>query len=89
MKRMTQAVAVATLVFGAQAAWAGESITLPSPAAEHPEGYVTVAQMGAAESQQGGGMQAAPRSRGARDLLEELGLAGEGPFPSRGGPIDE
>lgn len=88
MKRIAHAVAVAALVFGAQAALAGENITLPSPSAEHAETYLNVAQMGAVDDRQVGA-QAAQSTRKARNMLEELGLAGDGPFPSRGGPIDD
>lgn len=81
MKRIAHVVAVVALGLGAQAAWSGENITLP------PEAYVNVAQMGSSSEGQVATSEA-KEVRKSRDLLEELGLAGHGPFPSRGGPID-
>jgi hypothetical protein len=82
MKRIAYAVAVVALGLGAQAAWSGENITLP------PEAYMNVAQMGSTTEGQVV-VGAAKEGRGTRSLLEELGLAAHGPFPSRGGPIDD
>jgi hypothetical protein len=81
MKRIAHAVAVVALGLSAQAAWSGENITLP------PEAYMNVAQMGSTSEGQVV-VREAPEIRRGFDLLEELGLAGHGPFPSRGGPID-
>lgn len=82
MKRIVHTAAVAVMVLGAQVVLAGENITLP------PEAYFNVAQMGSASESHG--VMSETRSVHKRaSVLEELGLAGEGPFPSRGGPIDD
>ena len=82
MKRITHAVAAVALGLGAQAAWSGENITLP------PEAYVNVAQMGSSSEGQVAVREAQEVGR-SRSLLDQIGLAGHGPFPSRGGPIDD
>lgn len=88
MKRIAQAFAVAALVFGTQSAWAGESITLPSPSAEPAQANLNVAQMGAVDERQVGAQQA-QSSRRAGNMFDELEVSGGSPFPSRGGPIDD
>ena len=82
MKRVNQVAALAVLVLGSQAAWSGENVTLP------PEAYTNFAQMGSASESDA--VMSETRSVHTRaPILEELGLAGVGPFPSRGGPIDD
>jgi hypothetical protein len=83
MKRIVQTAAVAVLVLGAQVAWSGENITLP------PEAYFNVAQMGSASESEAAVVSETRSVHTRAPILEELGLAGVGPFPSRGGPLDD
>jgi hypothetical protein len=82
MKRFNQVAAVAVLVLCSQTAWSGENITLP------PDAYTNFAQMGSA-SESDAVMSETRSTHHRAPILEELGLAGEGPFPSRGGPLDD
>ena len=82
MKRFNHIAAVAFMLLGSQVASAGENVTLP------PEAYLNVAQMGSA-SESHAVMSETRAIHKRAPVLEELGSAGVGPFPSRGGPIDD
>lgn len=77
MKRTLKMAALAALAFGAQAAWSEDQAS----------GQITVAQATASEARQMAVGEAQPARKPS--MLEQLGLAGVGPFPSQGGPIDE
>ena len=84
MKRITQLVMVACLAIGGQSVFANEGNVAPEN-----DGRDKVAMdVGAtgASSEQSAMKEAKPARR---NLLEELGIAGHGPFPSKGGPIDD
>ena len=74
MKRTLKMAVLAALTFGAQAASSQEQITVAQAVTTAEDRQVSLSQA------------QAPRKA---SMLEELGLAGHGPFPSRGGPIDE
>jgi hypothetical protein len=88
MKRII-GMAVIAMAFGAGAASAEQQEQTAPKAAENADAYVNVAQAS----------QNADRASLARDeisvrsrkasLHEEMGLAGDGVFPSRGGPLDD
>ena len=89
MKRTGQLLVMSALMFGVQNAALSES---PFPADSSEEAYNLPALESYAERQarMGEGATAWGASkREDRDLfLEGAGLAGHGPFPSKGGPID-
>ena len=77
MKRIVQFAVLAALACGAQAAWAEDQ----------SQESISVAQASSAEERRvAREAQPAPKPR---NLLQELGLATDGPFPSRGGPIGD
>ena len=84
MKRITGLVMVACMALGSQSVFANEG----SAAAENDsrdKAEMSVANVGASSEP-----SAMKEARPARmNLLEELGIAGHGPFPSKGGPIDD
>jgi len=88
MKRIVQ-LAVAALVFSAGAAWSQEQQKEQIPqATESSDTYVNVAQASInAPSMAPAREEAKPQRK--MSLHEWTGLAGDGVFPSRGGPIDD
>ena len=84
MKSISHMVVVAALACAGQAAWSDET----SPAKEQSAESLNVAQIVAPEGHPAAASEVSS-ARKSRNILEELGLAGDGPFPSRGGPIDE
>ena len=84
MKRITQLVMVAVLAIGGQSVFANEGNVAPENDSRD-KAEMSVANVGASSEQSA--MKEAKPAR--RNLLEELGIAGHGPFPSRGGPIDD
>ena len=89
MKRMVQLVVLAALACGAEMAGAQEGAEpqVLEAASQSAESYPSVARVG-----QSAERHAAPEARPIRkveSLFESSGLAGHGPFPSRGGPIDD
>lgn len=88
MKRISHLVVGVVLACGAQLAWSGEGHVPPvyDPRDAAAEANLSVAAMsGSAERQESA---SAPQRTQRPNVLEELGLAGHGPFPSSGGPID-
>ena len=86
MKRITQLVMVAGLVFGGQSVWAGEGQMAPeNDVRDNVE--MNVAAIGASSEQ--AAVKEAKPGRKSEGLLETLGIAGHGPFPSRGGSISD
>lgn len=90
MKRIVQ-VAVTALVFSAGAAWSQEQskdqIQAPQ-ATESSDSYTTVAQASInAPSTAPAREEAKPQRK--MSFHEWTGLAGDGVFPSRGGPLDD
>ena len=86
MKRIVHLVFFAVVACGAETALSQES-RAPEAKLENAESYVNVAAFGQAAER-----HAAPEARPVRKLesmLESTGLAGYGPFPSRGGPNDD
>lgn len=84
MKRIVQ-VAVVALSCGAGAAWSQQGETQQS--GQGADAPVTVAQAGAT-SERPIGAREVDRSR-ELSVYEMSELAGQGSFPSRGGPLDE
>jgi len=85
MKRITQLVVVAGLAFGAQSVGAGDG-HVPFENDIRDQAQTSGAAVGASGSQSA--MQTVAPVRQVEGLLEALGIAGHGPFPSSGGPID-
>ena len=88
MKRIVQ-IAVVAVSFSAGAAFAQQEQQLPQAADSSAETYISVAQ--ASQNAEPMSMQReAPAAKARKPSLhEETGLAGEGSFPSRGGPQDD
>ena len=86
MKRITQLVVVAGLVLGGQSVFAGEGHGPPENDIRDKV-EMNVAAVGASSEQSA--MREAKSARKSEGLLETLGIAGHGPFPSKGGPIDD
>ena len=88
MKRIAHMLVAGVVAFGAQAACAEEAAgpTAPRPV-ESSEPYINIAALEAAVERHGF-VSTAPGKRESESLLEILGLAGRGPYPSRGGPLD-
>ena len=84
MKRISQAALVAVLACGAQVAYSQQSEQQGAQAND----AAIVAQAGP-----GGGEQQSlarqPSDSRAPSTFESTGLAGDGPYPSKGGPLDE
>ena len=83
MKRIAQLVMVTGLALGGQSVFAGEGHVPPENDIRDK-----VAMDVGASSQQSAMNEAKP-ARKVAGLLEALGIAGHGPFPSKGGPIDD
>ena len=91
MKRVAQLVMVAGFAFGVQGAWSGEGyVPFENDLRDTPEYYQSIARTAdvAVEGVAGRPAEEAQPTQQRGDQLEEMGLAGHGPFPSRGGPID-
>ena len=87
MKYLANLLIAGVLACSAQAAHPDEGSPRGTP--QHPESsepYLNFAALTAAVERHG--FVAAPRRRESESLLEILGLAGRGPYPSRGGPLD-
>ena len=91
MKRVAQLVMVAGLALGAQSAWSGEGhVPYENDPRDTPAYFESIARTADASLEGVAGRpaeEAQPKQQRA-NVLEEMGLAGHGPFPSRGGPID-
>ena len=89
MKRTTRLLAISVLMFGVQHAALAES---PFPAdAEASYDLPAIESYADRMARTGGGEPswgASKRDEHAESFLNTLGLAGDGPFPSKGGPID-
>ena len=88
VKRIVQ-IAVVALSFSAGAAFAQQDQQMPKAADSTADTYISVAQ--ASQNAEPMSLQReAPVVKARKpSLLEEIGLAGEGSFPSRGGPLDD
>jgi hypothetical protein len=84
MKRIIQAAVVA-IACSAGAAWSQSQEQMPQ-ASQSTESSVSVAQASIPERAPIAREQAQPRKM---SLHESTGLAGDGAFPSRGGPQDD
>ena len=85
MKSIVKLAAVAALAFGAQAAWSQQSEQ------QIPQGNLESVDVVAQASTSGRRQEPVAREAQPRRLstFEATGLAGDGPFPSRGGPSDD
>ena len=88
MTAIAHMLVAGVVAFGAQAARAQDAPgrTAASPV-ESSEPYMNIAALEAAVERHGF-VSNAPGKRESESLLEILGLAGRGPYPSRGGPLD-
>jgi hypothetical protein len=88
MKRIAQAALVTVLACGAQAVFAQQSDQqIPQTNAGMEAAVVAQAGPGSTERQPVARGEAQPRR--ALSTLEATGLAGDGPFPSKGGAHDD
>jgi hypothetical protein len=85
MKRINQLVMVACLALGGQSVFANEGNATPENDSRD-KAEMSVANVGASNEQSA--MKEAKPAHARQNLLEELGIAGHGPLPSKGGPID-
>ena len=88
MKRIPQVVMIASLAFAVASAWSGEGHVPPeNDPRDSAESYLNVAAIGSQTAARDMAVEAAPERKRA-GMLEDLGIAGHGPFPSSGGPLD-
>ena len=87
MERIVHLIFVAAVACAAQAAWSQKPLETPARAGAVENATFDVAALGRAlERHEAAEAQMAPKRE---SLLQTLGLAGTGPFPSRGGPLDD
>jgi hypothetical protein len=84
MKSIVKLAAVAALALGAQSAWSQSEQQIP-------QGSESVDVVAQASSSSGPRQEPVAREMQPRRLstFEATGLAGDGPFPSKGGPYDD
>lgn len=88
MKTRTQMMAVAVLMFGMQGAAMSQTAAFPvdeSSVLAAPDTYADQQARRAGASPWG----VSPRDEEPDAFLHSLGLIGEAPYPSKGGPLDE
>ena len=88
MKRIIS-LTIAAVACSAGAAWSQDAVQAPQ-AIESAGEQLTVAQ--ASSRTEGGSMPreaASTQSPHERSFYDTMGLSADGPFPSRGGPVDD
>jgi hypothetical protein len=86
MKRIVQ-MAVVAVSFSAGAAWSQQDQQKPQAADSSADTHISVAQ--ASQNPEAAIQREAPVKARKPSMHEDMGLAAEGSFPSRGGPLDD